>query len=200
MPDEALVAAASPASTVPVTASEQFALAVAHRNGKGRVLSTGTQEEMRVALREVLAERELALTEAQLDRHRAAEAWDHREDAVSQRQERRRATLSEPKQQGPPRPKGAAGHLGIGLAELIEAGWLRAGEVMTATRGNERWHATINGDGTIDIGGVEVRSVTKAAMLVLQRPQDGWRFWKVERDGKLVKLADVKKQMLLQAE
>jgi modification methylase len=70
----------------------------------------------------------------------------------------------------------------IPFAAIIEAGLLRAGEILV----DESKHhaATVRADGTLSIGAI-TGSIHKTGALVQGLPAcNGWTFWKFERDGR----------------
>ena len=76
----------------------------------------------------------------------------------------------------------------VAFLSVIEAGHIRAGEILTDARG--RHEAVVRPDGTLMVGPA-MGSIHKIGALVQGFPScNGWDFWHAKRDGKLV-LIDV---------
>ncbi|WP_026597088.1 site-specific DNA-methyltransferase [Methylobacterium sp. 77] len=76
----------------------------------------------------------------------------------------------------------------VAFLSVIEAGHIRAGEMLTDARG--RHEAVVRPDGTLMVGPA-MGSIHKIGALVQGFPScNGWDFWHAKRDGKLV-LIDV---------
>lgn len=85
----------------------------------------------------------------------------------------------------------------VPFLSLIEAGLVRAGETV---RDEKRRHqATVRADGTLALGPA-VGSIHKVGALAQGLPAcNGWTFWHVEREGKLVILDALRGEIRLQA-
>ncbi|MEL6947475.1 MAG: site-specific DNA-methyltransferase [Pseudomonadota bacterium] len=78
----------------------------------------------------------------------------------------------------------------VAFGALIEAGLLKAGETLTDTK--RRWTPTIRLDGSLDWQG-ETASIHRMGAKVQDlHACNGWTFWHVERDGKLMVIDDLR--------
>lgn len=71
----------------------------------------------------------------------------------------------------------------------LREGLIRAEQPAHATYKGNRYEGRLTGDGKLAVEGQQPTSLSTAAKAICGRPVNGWAFWKVEEDGKPVKLA-----------
>lgn len=81
------------------------------------------------------------------------------------------------------------------LFDLIGAGLLDDGETLYAKRKRVLATATVLGDGRLETEGEVFSTPSAAATRVAGTSENGWLFWLAERDGELVSLDDILKQL-----
>jgi hypothetical protein len=80
--------------------------------------------------------------------------------------------------------------------ELLAAGALRPGEPLIAIYKRERYATELLPDGRArGIAGGPDGTLSMVARQVTGAPVNGWRFWGVEREGRLVKLAQIRDEL-----
>ena len=78
----------------------------------------------------------------------------------------------------------------VAFASVVEAGYIAAGETLVDDR--RRFKAVVRPDGSLLMSGI-VASIHKAGALAQGLPAcNGWTFWNVERNGKLVSIDDMR--------
>ncbi|MBZ6075972.1 site-specific DNA-methyltransferase [Microvirga sp. WGZ8] len=81
----------------------------------------------------------------------------------------------------------------VPFLSLIEGGHVKAGETLVDER--RRYKAVVRADGTLALGAI-VGSIHKIGSLVQGLPAcNGWTFWNVERNGKLVSIDDFRSKV-----
>jgi hypothetical protein len=123
-----------------------------------------------------------------LNRHlldRAQESWS--DDAIRARSEELTQTITEiwrvPEgHKSAFAEKARPKHNMVGLADLINAGFLRAGMPLYPRRKKHAEHvATLLPDGQIDLGGTIFEKVSRAAVSLTGKPTNGWWFFLVDQ-------------------
>lgn len=90
-------------------------------------------------------------------------------------------------------------HYGVSLADLVEAGYLRAGEVLRWERrraGVVHAAVVLPGGVGLEMDGKEYSSVSGPADAASGTSNDGWMKWTVEREGSWVTLHDIRAKFL----
>ena len=78
----------------------------------------------------------------------------------------------------------------VAFASLIDAGLIQPGERLTDAR--QRHSALVRADGSVAVGPA-VGSIHKIGALIQGLPAcNGWTFWRVERDGRLTSIDDLR--------
>ncbi|MDF2119001.1 site-specific DNA-methyltransferase [Roseiarcaceae bacterium H3SJ34-1] len=78
----------------------------------------------------------------------------------------------------------------VAFASVVEAGFISAGETLVDDK--RRFKAVVRADGSLLMSGI-VASIHKAGALAQGLPAcNGWVFWNVERNGKLVSIDDMR--------
>jgi hypothetical protein len=103
-------------------------------------------------------------------------------------------TLTKPKQK---RPRTRA-YFDVQLPHLLSKGLITPDDTLVGEHMGKRHVAQLTAHGRIRIDtGEEFDAPSRAAMAVLDRRSwNGWTFWGVERDGEVVKLADIRKRAI----
>jgi hypothetical protein len=93
-------------------------------------------------------------------------------------------------------PRGsAAAQRDVTLLDLLAAGLLAAGEPLVAVyKGNRLQTSLLAGGRVRGIAGGPDGTLSSVARQLTGSPVNGWRFWSVEREGRLVKLARIREQ------
>jgi hypothetical protein len=91
----------------------------------------------------------------------------------------------------------AAADRDITLADLLAVGLLVAGERLAVVYKGERRQTSLLPDGRVrGIAGGPDGTLSSVARQLTGSPINGWRFWGVEREGRLVKLARIREQFV----
>ena len=78
----------------------------------------------------------------------------------------------------------------VAFASVVEAGYIAAGETLVDDK--RRFKAVVRADGSLLMSGI-VASIHKAGALAQGLPAcNGWVFWNVERNGKLISIDDMR--------
>jgi modification methylase len=78
----------------------------------------------------------------------------------------------------------------VAFASVVEAGYITAGETLVDDK--RRFKAVVRADGSLLMSGI-VASIHKAGALAQGLPAcNGWVFWNVERNGKLISIDDMR--------
>jgi len=100
----------------------------------------------------------------------------------------------------PPEETDGKVHHGVRLADLLDAGLLFVGERLVRTYKGTDYEATLTADGKVRLpDGTEYWSPSGASDAVAGFSTNGWEWWKVERDGRLGDLADLRGKYLAEA-
>jgi hypothetical protein len=86
----------------------------------------------------------------------------------------------------------------VTLEQLIGAGMLNVGDVLTGVSRGVRYNATLENGGKLRVESGELfGSPSAAGMFVLDRGSlNGWTFWKIDRGGKIFQLKDLRDEAL----
>lgn len=85
----------------------------------------------------------------------------------------------------------------VTLAHLVSAGLLDQNETLSSLYGGARHEATFDEHGMITVHGLgRAHTLSDAAKLVVGSPRGGWRIWRVQRDGELVVLDEIRKHLM----
>lgn len=91
------------------------------------------------------------------------------------------------------------GRSAVTVAQLLEAGLLRAGQKLRL-RGPAEVQAVVTPSGGIEQGGKEYRSPSMAARAAKDGTStNGWAAWQVEDNGRWIDLGDLRQQWLSQS-
>ncbi len=83
----------------------------------------------------------------------------------------------------------------VPFGNLIEEGWIRAGERISDKSG--KYRATVLADASIETDNGEVGSIHKISAAPLNRQShNGWKFWYVARGGKLISLDELRQEYI----
>jgi len=112
-------------------------------------------------------------------------------DAVYAKAARTRIAAAEPLPDGAVNaPPAKRSEPRVAFASVVEAGFIAAGETLVDDK--RRFKAVVRADGSLLMSGI-VASIHKAGALAQGLPAcNGWVFWNVERNGKLVSIDDMR--------
>jgi hypothetical protein len=80
------------------------------------------------------------------------------------------------------------------IADLVAASLLtRDAELVARAQGGEH-RARLQGE-AIELNGQSYSSLSAAAVSITGKPTNGWTFWRVQREGKLVPLSKLREQL-----
>jgi modification methylase len=83
----------------------------------------------------------------------------------------------------------------VPFGTIVELGWLQPGAVVTDSK--RRWQAKVGADATLEYEGQQ-GSIHKIGALVQGAPAcNGWTFWHVEEEGRLMPVDELRKRYLL---
>ena len=83
----------------------------------------------------------------------------------------------------------------VPFGTIVELGWVQPGAVVTDSK--RRWQARVGADATLEYEG-EQGSIHKIGALVQGAPAcNGWTFWHVEEEGRLMPVDELRKRYLL---
>ena len=89
------------------------------------------------------------------------------------------SSVSAPKPNAPSGPPSRRASYGIKIFDLIQAGFLEAGDLLTLTYKGRDYHAKVNSNGTLEVDGVIFPSPSSACVQVTgQASCSGWDAWK----------------------
>jgi hypothetical protein len=91
-----------------------------------------------------------------------------------------------------PVKKRSSRFFGITVQDLIAAGHLTGGEILTSTNGAWPANGTLLSDGRIDLNGTAHPTPSAAATAVKHGPANGWEFWAVDTPTGTVSLATLR--------
>jgi hypothetical protein len=85
----------------------------------------------------------------------------------------------------------------VAVTQLITAGLLNGGEILTSVRKRVVPSGVLNADGTVTVEGVAYASLSSSAKASSgMTAEPGWEYWSVERDGKPVTLFALRDRLI----
>lgn len=93
-------------------------------------------------------------------------------------------------------PSTKKGSYGVRLKTLIDAGLLELGEPLYPGAADGGAATIVAGGNVVTSDGQQYESLSGAGTALTGRANNGWEFWKVDRDGELVELAELRRKFL----